>query len=265
MIAMDLGLKGKRALVMGASKGLGRAVADSLAAEGVSLVISGRDQATLDKVAAELKAAGAPAAHGVPADIAKAADVDRLGDEAVRLLGGVDILLLNHGGPPPGTALEITEQQLADWFPSIVLHPIRLAMKLLPAMRAQGYGRIMTVGSTGMVMPIPNLAISNILRAAIVGWNKSLAGEVAIDGVTCNILAPGAILTDRQLETQGNLAKKRGITTEQQIKERATQIPAGRLGTKEEFGPMAAFLCSPHGAYITGNILRIDGGIVRSF
>ncbi|MGG5807780.1 SDR family oxidoreductase [Falsiroseomonas sp. CW058] len=262
---MDLGLRGKRALVMGASKGLGRSIADSLAAEGVSLVVSGRDQGSLDAAAAELRAAGAPAAHGVPADVADGAGIDRLGEEAVRLLGGVDILVLNHGGPPPGTALEITEAQLAEWFPRMVLHPIRLAMKLLPAMRAQGYGRIMTVGSTGMVQPIPNLAISNILRAAIVGWNKSLSGEVAADGVTCNILAPGAILTDRQLETQGSLAKKRGIPVEQQIRERATQIPAGRLGTKEEFGPMAAFLASAHGAYITGNIIRIDGGIVRSF
>lgn len=262
---MDLGLRGKRALVMGASKGLGRSIADSLAAEGVALVASGRDQAVLDKVAADLRAAGAPAAHGVPADVASAADMDRLADEAARLLGGVDILVLNHGGPPPGSALEITEAQLAEWFPRIVLHPIRIAMKLLPAMRARRWGRIMTVGSTGMVQPIPNLAISNILRAAIVGWNKSLSGEVAAEGITCNILAPGAILTDRQLETQGSLAKKRGISVDQQIKERATQIPAGRLGTKEEFGPMAAFLASDHGAYITGNIIRIDGGIVRSF
>ena len=262
---MDLGLKGKRALVMGASKGLGRAIADSLADEGVSLVISGRTQASLDVAAAELKARGAAAAFGVPADVASAAEIDALGDAAVRLLGGVDILVLNHGGPPPGTALEITEAQLVEWFPKIVLNPIRLATKLLSAMRAQKWGRILTVGSTGMVQPIPNLALSNILRAAIVGWNKSLSSEVAGDNVTCNILAPGAILTDRQLETQGNMAKKRGITVEEQIKDRATQIPAGRLGVASEFGPMGAFLASQHGAYVTGSIIRVDGGIVRSF
>jgi len=262
---MDLGLKGKRALVMGASKGLGRAIADSLADEGVSLVISGRTQASLDVAAAELKARGAAAAFGVPADVASAEQIDALGDAAVRLLGGVDILVLNHGGPPPGTALEITEAQLIEWFPRIVLNPIRLATRLLPAMRAQKWGRILTVGSTGMVQPIPNLALSNILRAAIVGWNKSLSSEVAGDNVTCNILAPGAILTDRQLETQGNMAKKRGITVEEQIKDRATQIPAGRLGVASEFGPMGAFLASQHGAYVTGSIIRVDGGIVRSF
>lgn len=260
---MDLGLKGKRALVMGASKGLGRAVADSLAAEGVALVVSGRDQATLDKAAAEMVARGAPAAHGVPADVAHAADMDRLADEALRLLGGVDILVLNHGGPPPGTALEITEAQLVEWFPRMVLHPIRLAMRLLAGMRERKWGRILTIGSTGMVQPIPNLAISNILRAAIVGWNKSLASEVAAEGITCNILAPGAILTDRQKETQGSIAKKRGIPVEDVMAERAKTIPAGRLGRAEEFGPMGAFLASEHGAYITGSIIRIDGGIMR--
>jgi 3-oxoacyl-[acyl-carrier protein] reductase len=262
---MDLGLKGKRALVMGASKGLGRAIADSLADEGAALVISGRTQASLDAAAAALLARGAAAAHGVPADVASAEQMDALGDAAVRLLGGVDILVLNHGGPPPGTALEITEAQLVEWFPKIVLHPIRLATRLLPAMRAQKWGRILTVGSTGMVQPIPNLALSNILRAAIVGWNKSLSSEVAGENITCNILAPGAILTDRQLETQGSLAKKRGITVEEQIKDRATQIPAGRLGVASEFGPMGAFLASQHGAYVTGSIIRVDGGIVRSF
>jgi len=262
---MDLGLKGKRALVMGASKGLGRAIADSLADEGVALVISGRTQASLDVAADALKARGAAAAFGVPADVASAEQIDALGDAAVRLLGGVDILVLNHGGPPPGTALEITEAQLIEWFPKIVLNPIRLATSLLPAMRAQQWGRIVTVGSTGMVQPIPNLALSNILRAAIVGWNKSLSSEVAGDNVTCNILAPGAILTDRQIETQGSMAKKRGITIEEQIKDRATQIPAGRLGVASEFGPMGAFLASQHGAYITGSIIRVDGGIVRSF
>ncbi len=262
---MDLGLKGKRALVMGASKGLGRAIADSLAGEGVSLVISGRSQASLDAAAAELKARGAPAAFGVPGDVARAEDMDRLADEAVRLLGGVDILVLNHGGPPPGTALEITEAQIAEWFPRIVLHPIRMANRLLPAMRAQKWGRIITVGSTGMVQPIPNLALSNILRASIVGWNKSLSSEVAADNVTCNIIAPGAILTDRQRETQGSIAAKRGIPIEKVMEERASAIPAKRIGVPAEFGPMGAFLASELASYMTGNIIRVDGGAVRSF
>jgi len=261
---MDLGIAGKRALVMGASKGLGRSIADALAAEGVALVVSGRDQASLDAVAAELRALGAPAAFGVPADIASAADVDRLADEAVRLLGGVDILVLNHGGPPPCGPLEVTQEQLVEWFPRIVQHPIRIATKLIPGMRTRKYGRVITVGSTGMEQPIPNLALSNILRGAMVGWNKSVALEVAGDNVTCNILAPGAIMTGRLRETQAGAAKVRGIEVDQVIAERAKTIPAQRIGKPEEFGPMAAFLCSDKGAYITGNILRIDGGMVRS-
>ena len=262
---MDLGLKGKRALIMGASKGLGRAIADSIAAEGAHLVVSGRDQASLDVAAAELVALGAASAHCVPADVASAADMDRLADEAVRLMGGVDIVVLNHGGPPPGTALEITEAQMIEWFPKIVLHPIRLAMRLLPGMRERKWGRIISVGSTGMVQPIPNLALSNILRAGIVGWNKSLASEVGPDGVTCNILAPGAILTGRQIETQGNVAKKRGISVEQVMQERAASIPAARIGETKDFGPMGAFLASEHGGYITGSIIRVDGGMMRGF
>ena len=261
---MDLGLRGKRALVMGASKGLGRSTADCLAQAGVALVVSGRDQASLDQVAAELRALGAPAAHGIPADVAHAADMDRLADEAERLLGGVDILVLNHGGPPPGSALEITEAQLAEWFPRMVLHPIRIAMRLLPGMRQRQWGRILTIGSTGMVQPIPNLAISNTLRAAMVGWNKSLAGEVAAEGITCNIVAPGAILTDRQKETQGSIAAKRGIAVEQVMAERAKTIPAGRIGDPKEFGPMVAFLASEHGSYVTGSVIRVDGVVIRA-
>jgi 3-oxoacyl-[acyl-carrier protein] reductase len=261
---MELGLRGKRALVMGASKGLGRAIADALAAEGVALVISGRDQASLDKVAAELAAKGAPTASGVPSDIASSADVDRLADEAVRKLGGVDILVLNHGGPPPCGPLEVTQEQLMEWFPRIVQHPIRIATKLIPEMRRRKYGRVITIGSTGMEQPIPNLALSNILRGAMVGWNKSVALEVAGDNVTCNILAPGAIMTGRLRETQAGAAKVRGVDVDAVIAERAKTIPAQRIGTPEEFGPMAAFLCSDKAAYITGNILRIDGGMVRS-
>jgi len=261
---MDLGLHGKRALVMGASKGLGRSIADALAAEGVALVISGRDQASLDAAAAELRAAGAPAAHGVPADIASADQVDRLADEAERLMGSVDILVLNHGGPPPGTTMEVTQDQLGEWFPRIVQHPIRIAMRLIPAMRERRYGRVIAVGSTSMEQPIPNLALSNILRGAMVGWNKSMALEVAADSVTCNILAPGAIATGRIRETAAGAAKVRGVEVEEVLAERAKTIPAARIGQPAEFGPLAAFLCSEKAAYITGNILRIDGGMVRS-
>ncbi|WP_431284687.1 SDR family oxidoreductase [Humitalea sp. 24SJ18S-53] len=260
---MDLGLKGKRALVMGASKGLGRSIADALAADGVAVAVSGREQASLDKVAAALIAAGAPKAVGITADVSKVEDMDRLADAAIAALGGVDILVLNHGGPPPCTALEMKESDLILWFQSIVVSPIHIAMRLLPAMRAQKFGRIITVGSSGMEQPIPNLALSNTLRAAIVGWNKTLANEVAVDGVTCNILAPGAIVTDRTRQTSSGQAQREGKSVEQVMEERGKTIPAGRYGLTDEYGPMGAFLASERAGYITGSIIRVDGGMVR--
>ncbi|TCI00285.1 SDR family oxidoreductase [Roseococcus sp. SYP-B2431] len=262
---MDLGLKGKRALVMGASKGLGRSIADALAAEGAALVISGRDQATLDVAARELISLGATSCVGIPADVASGEQMDALADGAVKAMGGVDILVQNHGGPPPGAAVDLTEELLATWFPRIVLHPIRVANRLLPAMRAQKYGRILNVGSSGMLQPLPNLVLSNTLRAGIMGWMKTLSAEVAADGVTCNIVAPGAIRTDRSIELASAAAKKQGKTADEVIAERNKTIPAGRYGLPSEFGPMAAFLCSPQAAYITGSILRMDGGVVRGW
>lgn len=261
---MDLGLSGKRALVMGASKGLGRAVAEALAGEGVALVVSGRERGSLDAACEALRGLGAPAATGVPADVGDGASMDALADGALAALGGgVDILVLNHGGPPPGMAADLTEEALTEWFRRIVLSPVRLANRLLPGMRERRWGRILTVGSTGMEQPLPNLALSNTLRAAMVGWNKTLSAEVAAEGVTCNILAPGAIRTDRSLETAGAVARRTGQDVETVIAERARTIPAGRYGTPDEFGPTAAFLASDRAAYITGSVVRVDGGMVR--
>jgi 3-oxoacyl-[acyl-carrier protein] reductase len=261
---MDLGLKGKRALVMGASKGLGRSIADALAAEGAAVVVSGRDQASLDKVAAELKAAGASAAHGVVADVAKGEQMDHLADEAVRLLGGVDILVLNHGGPPPCIASEITDAALHTWFEHIVASPIRIANRLIPAMRQRKWGRVLVVGSSGMQHPIPNLALSNTLRSAIWGWLKTYSGEVAKDGVTMNIIAPGSIMTDRIVQNAESRAAKAGSTVEAELGKMADEIPAGRIGTPAEFGATGAFLVSEQAGYITGSMVRVDGGRVRS-
>lgn len=260
---MDLGLKGKRALVMGASKGLGRSIADALAAEGVAIAVSGREQASLDVVAKALLALGAAKAVGIPADVASGADMDKLADAAVAALGGVDILVLNHGGPPPCTALDMTEADLVIWFQRIVLSPIRIAMRLLPAMRAQKFGRIITIGSAGMQQPLPNLALSNTLRAAIVGWNKTLSNEVAGEGITCNIMAPGPIVTDRTRQMASGQATKEGRTVEEVIIERGKTIPAGRFGEADEFGPLGAFLASPKAAYITGSVMRVEGGMVK--
>jgi len=261
---VDLGLKGRRALVMGGTKGLGRSVADALAAEGAAVVISGRDRGRLDTAATELRAAGAPTAAGVVADVARGEDMDRLAEAAVSALGGVDILVLNHGGPPPCIAAEIREPDLVTWFQHIVVSPIRITSLLMPAMRARKWGRVIVVGSTGMQHPIPTLALSNTLRASIWGWLKTLAPEVAPDGVTMNVLAPGTILTDRVTETTTKRAAVAGITYDDALAQAAKEIPAGRLGVPGDYGPMGAFLASERGTYITGTMVRVDGGRVRS-
>lgn len=261
---MDLGLKGRRALVMGGAKGLGRSIADALAAEGTVLTISGRDTAAMEKAAAELKAMGAPAVTVVQADVGKGEDMDRLADAAVKAMGGVDILVLNHGGPPVCTASEMKEADLVKWFQNIVVSPIRITMKLMPAMRAQKWGRVIVVGSSGMHHPIPTLALSNTLRASIWAWLKTLSGEVAADGVTMNVLAPGTILTDRVTGTTTVRAEKEGISFDEALAKAAKEIPMGRLGTPKDYGPMGAFLAGETGGYITGTMIRVDGGRVRS-
>jgi 3-oxoacyl-[acyl-carrier protein] reductase len=207
--SMDLGLKNRRALVMGGTKGLGRSIADALAEEGATVTVTGRDQGRLDEAAAALRAKGAASATGIVADVASSEAMDRLAEASVAAMGGVDILVLNHGGPPQCTASEMTEAQLVEWFQHIVVSPIRIANALLPAMRARGWGRIIVVGSTGMQQPIPNLALSNTLRASIWAWLKTMSGEVAKDGVTMNVLAPGTILTDRTNEAAAVTARRR--------------------------------------------------------
>ena len=164
---MNLGLKNRRALVMGGTKGLGRSIADALAEEGATITISGRDQSRLDEATAALKQKGAASATGIVADVASGEAMDHLAEAATKAMGGVDILVLNHGGPPQCTASEMKEADLIKWFQHIVVSPIRIANRLLPAMRERGWGRIIVVGSTGMQQPIPNLALSNTLRASI--------------------------------------------------------------------------------------------------
>jgi 3-oxoacyl-[acyl-carrier protein] reductase len=166
---MDLGLKGRRALVMGASKGLGRAIAESLAEEGVALVVSGRRQQALDECAAGLRGLGAPAATGVVADVDDAEQMTRLNAAAEGLLGGVDIVVLNHGGPPPGHAVDMTEDALSTWFRRMVLAPIGVATRLLPGMRSRGWGRILTVGSSGMVPILTSISVVLPSRTTVRG------------------------------------------------------------------------------------------------
>jgi 3-oxoacyl-[acyl-carrier protein] reductase len=249
---MDLGLEGRVALVMGASRGIGRGIARSLAREGARVAIASRSLERLEEAVAEIGDRATPF-------VADATDTERLAalpGEVAEALGPVDILVANTGGPPLGGALD---HDLDDWeqaYRSLVLAPRVLAEAVVPGMRERGWGRIVNVGSLSTREPIPGLNLSNAHRMAAVGFLKSLASEVAADGVTVNTVATGRFATDRLADHAGSL--------EQAEEAARTQVPAGRLGHPDEYGDLVAFLASERAAYITGTVIPIDGGLLRS-
>jgi len=256
---MDLGLKRRRAVVTGASRGIGRAIASALAAEGADVVAAARNAEKLRELVASVQpGTGTITAH--MADMSRAADIQGLAGD----LEKTDILVFNTGGPPFGTAAETTDSAWTAQFEAMFLSAIRLTRLALPGMRARKFGRILLVVSSGVIQPIPNLALSNALRSGLVGWAKTLASEVAAEGVTVNCLAPGRIATDRVTEFDQARAKREGTTEEQAKRASLVNIPAGRYGEADEFAAMAAFLASPKASYMTGGIIRIDGGMIRN-
>jgi len=259
---MDLGLQGKTALVLGGSKGLGRGVADALAAEGVAVALLARGQEALDRAVSEITSRGGRAI-AVTADLADWPRVEAAATKARQTLGPIDILLNNSGGPPPSPAIGISPEVWESQFRSMVLVFFRLTDLLLPEMRQRKWGRIINIASESVVQPIPHLAISNTLRASVVGWAKTIAGEVARDGITVNTMLPGAFDTDRVRQIQQATAAREGVSLEEFAQRAGRNIPVGRLGKASEFGAMAAFLASPLAAYITGTLIRLDGGSVR--
>ena len=260
---MDLGISGKRALVMSSSRGLGLGIAEALADEGVHVLLTGRSEDRL-RAAAEAIVARGGKADWVGADLARADSVEVLAEAAESKLGGVDILICNTGGPPPGRMVEADLSVLAKNFDTMVLRVMQLAARIVPGMRAAGWGRILTVGSSGVVQPIPTLALSNTLRSALVGWSKSLATDLASEGITVNMLIPGRIHTDRVDELDAANAKKAGRTVDEIATASRATIPAARYGRVEEFAKVAAFLCSAPASYVTGSLVRCDGGLIRS-
>jgi 3-oxoacyl-[acyl-carrier protein] reductase len=249
---MDLGIDGRVALVMGASKGIGRGIAGSLAREGARVAIASRSRERLDATVEELEGE-------VSGFVADAGDLERLTElvrEVEADLGPIDILVANTGGPPPGTALDNSTEEWEEAYRSLVLGVRVLTEAVLPGMRERGWGRIVNVGSTSTVEPIPTLAISNSLRQAAVGFLKTISREVAADGITVNTVVTGKFATDRLVEHAGSL---------DQAEESARRdVPAARLGLPEEFGDLVAFLASDRAAYINGTTIPIDGGLLRS-
>ncbi len=248
---MELGIEGKVALVMGASRGIGRGIAGALAREGARVALASRSRERLEEAVAEI--------GGGSAFVADATDLDRLARlplEVAEELGSVDILVTNTGGPPPGGALDHGFDEWEDAYRSLVLAPRVLAGAVVPGMRAEGWGRIVNVGSTTTIEINPALNLSNAHRMATVGFFKTLAREVAGDGITVNTVATGRFATDRMAELAGSMEQVEAAARE--------EVPAGRLGTVEEYGDLVAFLCSDRAAYITGTVIPIDGGLLKS-
>ena len=261
---MDLGIRGKTALVLGASRGLGFGIAEALAMEGVDLVIVSRDAAKLDAAAERLRQAAGVKVIAHAADLTSPTAPSQIA--AAALAGGrtIDILVNNTGGPPAMPLRDAGEEVWRQQFQTMVASVITLTNALLPGMRSRGWGRIITVVSSGVVQPIERLGLSNSLRAALVGWSKTLSQEIARDGVTVNCLAPGRIQTDRVDELDGAAARSRGVPVETVAEQSRQTIPIGRYGTAAEFGAVAAFLAGVPAAYMTGGVVRVDGGMIRS-
>lgn len=257
---MNLGLTGKGALVAASTSGLGWAIAQALAAEGARVVISGRR----GDVAAEL-AAQLPEAVGVEVDLTQDGAAEQLVRNAQQAFGPISILVLNSGGPPPGGAANM---RIADWRDAaqhLLFAQQEMVATVIKSMRQERWGRILSVGSSGVQEPIPNLALSNSVRAGLAGYLKTLSAEVAADGVTVNMLLPGRIATKRVAALDEAAAKKQGLSTAQVRAASQGNIPAGRYGSPEEFGAVAAFLCSDQASYITGSQIRVDGGKVKGY
>jgi len=262
---VDLGIAGKRALVLGGNRGIGFGIARALAAEGADVVIAARDQARSAEAVRELQAGAKGRVDSARLDLAEVAGMPAFADGLLRRFGAVDILVNNTGGPAYGGASGRPAQEWTDRFQDMVLSVITLTDALLPAMRQRRWGRILTVISSGVMQPIPVLGISNALRASLVGWSKTLSSEVAADGITANILVPGRIDTERVRLTDEAVAARENIPVAD-VKRRSTAtIPLGRYGTIEEFGAAAAFAASAQASYITGAMIRVDGGIVRAW
>jgi 3-oxoacyl-[acyl-carrier protein] reductase len=254
---VELGLQGRTAVVAASTGGLGEAVARALAAEGASVVVSGRRGDRAAAIAAEL-----PRAVGVEVDLGDEDGPARLVQAAEQAFGPVDVAVLNGPGPKPGAAAALTADDLDTALSSLVRTQHRLVSLVLPGMRERGWGRVLAVGSSGVVSPLPNLAASNTGRAALAGYLKTLSAEVAADGVTVNLLLPGRVATDRLGALDAAAAERSGRTVEQVQAESRSRIPAGRYGRPEEFGAVGAFLCSDLAGYVTGVALRVDGGLV---
>jgi len=261
---MDLGIKDKVALVAAASRGLGRAVAEELAGEGVSLIVCARDEQTLKATSDAIsRSAGVPVL-AVPADLTIRDDITKLINSGIQRFGQIDILVTNAGGPPAGRFEQLIPEQWETSTQLTLYSAIELARAVLPGMKERRWGRILNITSIAVKQPVENLILSNSLRAGVTGFARTLANEVAADGITVNNILPGYTRTERVEELAQMMAEKEGITAAEFKAKWEQEIPMRRLGEPREFAALAAFLVSEKAAYITGTSVQVDGGWVRS-
>jgi len=260
---MDLGLKDKVSLVAAASQGLGRAVADELAAEGANLIICSRRQDKLDAVAQEIEERSSIRVAAVAGDLSQINDIQRIVEHGIERFGRIDILVTNIGGPPAGKFDSLSQQQWDAAARSLLTSVVALTRLVLPGMKDRGWGRILNITSIAAKQPVENLILSNSLRAAVTGFAKTLADEVAEFGVTVNNILPGYTLTERVEQLARTIADKDGVEIDEVKRRWEAQIPMRRLGRPEEFAALAVFLVSERASYITGSSVAADGGWIR--
>jgi 3-oxoacyl-[acyl-carrier protein] reductase len=261
---MDLGIKGKIALVAAASTGLGRAVAEELGAEGASLILCARNEQRLNQTAEAIAESTGAEVFSVRADVAVQNDIKNLVDAGTRRFGRIDILVTNAGGPPAGRFDQLTQEQWEQAARLTLFSAIELARAVLPGMKDRRWGRILNITSIAVKQPVDNLILSNSLRAAVTGFARTLANEVATEGITVNNLLPGYTRTERVEELAQMMGEKLGISAADFKAKWEEEIPMRRLGEPREFAAAAAFLVSERAGYITGTSVQVDGGWIRS-
>jgi 3-oxoacyl-[acyl-carrier protein] reductase len=261
---MDLGLKNKVALVVASSRGLGRAVAEELAAEGASLLLCARDAQVLTETAAAIAETSGVHVLAVPADVTVIDDIKRLVEAGIERFGQIDILITNAGGPPAGTFDQLTREQWDEAIRLTLLSAVELARQVLPGMKERRWGRIINITSIAVKQPVDGLLLSNSLRAGLTGFARTLANEVAAEGITVNNVMPGYTRTERLVELLEFLAQKQGISIEEVRATWEKEIPMSRLGEPRELAATIAFLASERASYITGTSIQVDGGWIRS-
>jgi 3-oxoacyl-[acyl-carrier protein] reductase len=260
---MDLGISNRTALVLGAGGGLGSAIALHLAREGVKVALADVDEGALSTVAGLVNREGGTC-FAQRWDISDLTAIDERIRNIEDALGPVDILVNNTGGPPPSSAHGVNPEAWLKHFNAMVLSVIGITDRVLPGMRTRKWGRIVTSTSSGVIAPIPNLALSNSLRLSLVGWSKSLANEVASENITVNVVLPGRIATDRIRFLDESKAKRESRPVEEVMAESIGSIPMRRYGKPDEYADAVAFLASERASYITGSVIRIDGGYVQN-